>query len=152
MRNAFTSARSLTLGVAVALITAACSVGAGDGANVDEATIGFVTPSDGATVSMPFDVELEASVPLDEPGTGNHHAHIYFDTSTDSADYDIVYGTSWQVDRPLMPGEHTMIVALANPDHSLAGPTQEIRVTLDGEGGGADDAGSSASPQPTIDY
>jgi hypothetical protein len=102
---------------------------------------------------MPFDVELEASVPLDDPATGNHHAHLYFDTATDSTDYDIVYGTSWQVVRPLTPGEHTIIVALANADHSLAGPTQEIQVTVDGEGGGgADDAGSSASPAPTIDY
>ena len=151
MRITFTSARSLTLGVAVAFVTAACSVGSGDGADGDEATIGFATPSDGATVSAPFDVELEASVPLDEPGTGNHHAHIYFDASTDSADYDIVYGTTWQVERPLTAGEHTMIVALANPDHSLAGPTQEIRVTVDGEGGGSD-ADSSASPAPTIEY
>jgi hypothetical protein len=151
VRITFTSARSLTLGVAVALVTAACSAGSGEGADSDGATIDFVTPSDGASVSVPFDVELEASVPLDEPETGNHHAHIYFDTSTDSADYDIVYGTSWQVERPLMPGEHTLIVALANPDHSLAGPTQEIRVTVDGEGGGSD-AGSSASPPPVIDY
>ena len=151
MRITFTSARSLTLGIAVALVTAACSAGSGADADGDGATIGFATPSDGASVSIPFDVELEASVPLDEPGTGNHHAHIYFDTSTDSADYDIVYGTSWQVERPLMPGEHTLIVALANPDHSLAGPTQEIQVTVDGEGGGGDPA-SSASPAPTIDY
>lgn len=150
MRSTFRSARSLTLGVAVALVTAACSVGSGDGADGDGATIGFVTPSDGATVSIPFDVELEASVPLDEPETGNQHAHLYFDTSTDAADYDIVYGTSWQVERPLTPGEHTIVVALANPDHSLAGPTQEIQVTVDGEGGG--DASSSASPPPAIDY
>jgi hypothetical protein len=155
VRITFTSARSLTLGVAVALVTAACSAGSGDSADGDAATIGFATPSDGATVSAPFDVELEASVPLDEPGTGNHHAHIYFDTSTDSADYDIVYGTTWQVERPLTPGEHTLIVALANPDHSLAGPTQEIQVTVDGEGGGgggAEDAASSPIPAPTIDY
>lgn len=54
-----------------------------------------------------------------------------------SADYDIVYGTTWQVTRQLAPGEHTVTVALANPDHSLAGPTQQIRVVVGGTGGSA---------------
>lgn len=139
---------------------AACSVGAGDGADAggggDAATIGFTTPSDGATVSIPFDVELDASVPLDEPETGNHHAHLYFDTSTDSAEYDIVYGTTWQVERALSPGEHTITVALANPDHSLAGPTQEIQVVVDSEGGAEESgdagSGSGSTPPPAFDY
>jgi hypothetical protein len=152
MRMTFHAARTLALGAAVALVATACAPGAQEGTNADDATIGFVTPADGGTVSIPFDVELEASVPLDEPGSGNHHAHIYFDTSTDAADYDIVYGTTWEVTRELEPGEHTLIVALANPDHSLVGPMQEITVTV-GEGGDTDSGGDgSATPAPTIDY
>jgi hypothetical protein len=121
--------------------------------NAGGATIGVVSPSDGDTVSIPFDVQLESSVPFGEPETGNMHAHLYFDSSTDSADYDIVYGTTWQVTRDLAPGEHTIIAALANPDHSLAGPTQEIQVTVD-EDGGADGAASPsiAPTDPVIDY
>jgi len=84
-------------------------------------------------------------VPLGEPESGNHHAHLYFDTDTASADYDIVYGNAWQVTRSLAPGQHTIIVALANPDHSLAGPTQRITVTV-GAAGGPDDSGASPSP------
>jgi hypothetical protein len=156
MRNLLHATRFVALGAALSLVVAACSVGAGAGADASDATIGFVTPSDGATVSAPFDVELEASEPLGDPSTGNRHAHIFFDTSTDSAEYDIVYGTTAQVTRDLGPGEHTLIVALANPDHSLAGPTQEISITV-GEGdaeGEATDAGAdtSATPPPAFDY
>jgi hypothetical protein len=153
MRNPFRTARTLSLAIVVALVLAACSVAGGGGEN--EGTIGFETPSDGATVSVPFDVELEASEPLGEPSTGNRHAHIYFDSVTENtADYDIVYGTTWEVTRQLTPGEHTLIVALANPDHSLAGPMDEITLTV-GEGGGegADgDAGSDEPAPPIIDY
>jgi hypothetical protein len=154
MRNPLHALRSLTIGVAVALIVAGCTVGAQD---AGDATIGFVTPSDGATVSIPFDVELEASEPLDEPTTGNRHAHIYFDgITTSAADYDIVYGTTWEVTRDLSPGEHTLIVALANPDHSLVGPQQEITVTV-GEGDAQDgESGAGTSPAetpaPAFDY
>jgi len=114
--------------------------------NVGEQTISIAGPAGGATVSVPFDVQLAASVPIGEPETGNHHAHLYFDTDTNAADYDIVYGTTWQVTRDLAPGEHTIIAALANPDHSLAGPTQEIRVTVSG----ADGDGGAAPPASTV--
>jgi hypothetical protein len=154
VRSLLLPSRAIAAGAALALMATACSAGAGAGEQATDATIGFVSPSDGATVSIPFDVELEASEPLDEPTTGNRHAHIYFDSSTDAADYDIVYGTTWQVTRELAPGDHTLIVALANPDHSLAGPMQEITVTVGADGGEATDGGAGASPTPppTIDY
>jgi hypothetical protein len=140
---------SLALCVALALATAACT-GSEAGGSPEGLTIRIASPADGATVSVPFDVQLEASVPLADPETGNHHAHLYFDTSTDSPDYDIVYGNTWQVTRPLAPGEHTIIVAMANPDHSPAGPTQEIHITVSGGGGGVN---PPASPTDSgIDY
>jgi hypothetical protein len=141
-----------SLAIVVALIVAACSSGGqagapgGSGVAANGAAISITAPADGAEVSVPFDVQLDSTVSLGEPETGDHHAHLYFDTSTDAADYDIVYGTSSQVTRPLEPGQHTITVALANPDHSLAGPTQSITVTVTGSapaGGPAD-----ASPPP----
>ncbi|HSL35153.1 MAG TPA: hypothetical protein VK871_15980 [Candidatus Limnocylindrales bacterium] len=78
----------------IVLLVAACTTGsaAGGVAGATDAgggaAIAVVTPADGTQVSIPFDVQLEASVPLGEPESGNHHAHLYFDTSTDSADYD----------------------------------------------------------------
>ena len=143
--------KALALASMVAVVAVACSEAAGG--NAGEQTIAIASPADGATVSIPFDVQLESSVPLGEPETGNHHAHLYFDTDTNAADYDIAYGTTWQVTRDLAPGEHTITVALANPDHSLAGPTQEIHVTVSADGGSGDgEAPAPASPAaPTSD-
>jgi hypothetical protein len=136
--------RGATLAIAVALLVAACSSGSQSGGGGGQAaTIGIASPANGAQVTIPFGVQLDSSVPLGQPETGNHHAHLYFDTGTDAADYDIVYGNTWQVTRPLAPGQHTIIVALANPDHSLAGPTQTITVTV---GGGAGGSGGSGAP------
>ena len=138
--------KALALAFVIAMVAAACSDAAGG--NAGEQTIAIASPADGATVTIPFDVQLESSVPIGEPETGNHHAHLYFDTDTDAADYDIVYSTTWQVTRDLAPGEHTIIVALANPDHSLAGPTQEIHVTVSADGGSDGGSGDGGAPAP----
>lgn len=145
MRFPSLKSSALVLSVAMALIVGACTSGSGasSGTGANNLTIGITTPTEGANVTVPFDIKLESNVTLDKPETGNHHAHLYFDTDTNAADYDIVYGTSWQVTRQLAPGKHTIIAALANPDHSLAGPTHQITVTVAGGNGGA------ASPQPS---
>jgi hypothetical protein len=143
----------LLAALSITLVVAACSSGtnaagaqaAGGGAT----TISITTPADGAQVSVPFDVEVGSSVPLGAPDTGDHHAHLYFDTSTDSGDYDIIYGTSWQVTRTLTPGPHRLTLALANADHSLAGPTATITVNVTGSGSGSGSgAGAPANPAP----
>lgn len=148
MHNTFHRLRLAVAAIAIALVATACSARA----ETSDATIGFVVPSDSATVVVPFEVQLEASVPLGAPETGNNHAHLYFDTGTDSADYDIVYGTTWEVTRQLSPGEHTITVALANPDHSLAGPTQEITVTVAAGEDGDGSAAPAPTAPPTVDY
>jgi hypothetical protein len=130
--------------VVAAMVVAACSSQAG-ASGTGDATIAIAVPDDGASVQVPFDIQLEASVPLGDPETGNQHAHLYFDTDTNSADYDIVYGATWQVTRELSPGEHEVTVALANPDHSLAGPTQSITIQV-GEGAAG---GASSAPSPS---
>jgi hypothetical protein len=145
-----TSARALIAIAAIVLTVAACAQAAGEG-DTGDLSIAIAAPSSGAQVSVPFEVQLDASGPLGEPGTGNHHAHLYFDTDTSSADYDIVYGNTWQVTRNLAPGEHRIIAALANPDHSLAGPTQEITVVVgDGGSGGGAGGGDQLPPAPTV--
>ena len=138
---------SALLAIPIAVLVAACAASsqAGGGGSADP-TIAIVTPTDGATVQVPFDVQLKSSVPLGAPETGDHHAHLYFDTDTNAADYDIVYGTTWQVTRPLTPGQHKVTVALANPDHSLAGPTQTITVQV---GAGGSSGGASNAPSPS---
>jgi hypothetical protein len=146
---------SSLLTIPIALAVAACAPGSqaggtsgaqAGGGTSGNPTISIAVPADGATVQVAFDVQLESSVPLGDPETGNHHAHLYFDTEPGGADYDIVYGNTWQVTRQLTPGQHTVTVALANPDHSLAGPTQSITIQV---GAGAAGGGASSAPSPT---
>jgi hypothetical protein len=140
--------RVLISGAAIALVLSACNVGAEPGAG-DDLTLSIATPTDGAEVSLPFEVELESNVELGAPDTGNHHAHLYFDTDISSEDYDMVYGTTAEVTRELEPGEHTIIASLRNADHSDAGPSQEITVTVtagDGDGGDASESEPASDP------
>ncbi len=140
--------RAALVGVAaLSIVVAACSTGTKAAGGSGGDSISIASPASGAEVAIPFEVQLESNVPIGEPDTGNHHVHLYFDTGTDSGDYDIVYGTTAQVSRPLSPGTHTIIAALANADHSLAGPTQTITVTV--TEGGAGGGGSSAPPPST---
>src|SRR5262245_33111957 len=98
----------------LALVVAACSSGSqsspGAGAQVAGGpTISFAGLTDGAQVSVPFNVTVDSSVPLGPPESGNNHAHLYFDSvTTNQADYDILYSTQWQVTRQLSPGQHTL--------------------------------------------
>jgi len=58
-------------------------------------TISLASPADGAQVSVPFAVTVDSSVPLGPPESGNHHAHLYFDSvTTNQADYDILYSNT----------------------------------------------------------
>ena len=141
----------------MAAILAACSTAsqgssAASGQAATGMTISLAAPTNGAQVSVPFDVTVDSSVPLGQPETGNHHAHLYFDSvSTNTADYDILYGNTWQVTRQLAPGQHTLIIALANPDHSLVGPQQSITVNVTGSGGGSSGAPAASAP-PSVGY
>ena len=131
---------------AVALLAAAC--GGGPGGNGDDATaggggdgmtLGIATPADGAEVTQPFTLKVTSSVPLGDPGTGRHHVHVWFDGQ--EADYKINYSDTFQVEG-LPAGEHVITAALANADHSLAGPRDEVTVTVGGGGGQTASTGS----------
>lgn len=133
------------------LLLAACAPSV-EGAGADgDLSLDIATPADRAEIAAPIEVQLDASVPLGEPETGNHHVHLYFDTDIGSEDYQLVYADSAVVERELSPGEHTIIASLRNADHSDAGPTSEITITVADDGGTGSDAdedagGESAAP------
>jgi hypothetical protein len=103
-------------------------------------SIEILTPPDGEATAGSFELAVDASVPLDEPDTGMHHLHVYYDGNTAEGEYDIVYGTTTMIDG-LDPGEHTIEAAIANPDHSLTGTSDTITVDV-GSGG-------APAPEPT---
>jgi hypothetical protein len=139
MRRPGSRLRLLLLIGAVALLAAACGEGGGLGgdgggaAGGDGMTIGIATPSDGAEVTQPFTLKVTSSEPLGDPETGRHHVHVWFDGQ--EADYKINYTDTFQAEG-LPAGEHVITAALANADHSLAGPRSEVTVTIAGGDGG----------------
>jgi hypothetical protein len=148
--------RTLAVGAALAIVAAlvlgACNAASspGSGAGGGNPTIEVTSPADGAQVSIPFSVTVQSNGPIGPPESGNHHAHLYFDTGIDSSSYDLVYSNTVQVTRQLSPGKHTIIAALANPDHSLVGPTKMFTVNVTGGGSGAGpSAGSSVGASPS---
>jgi hypothetical protein len=149
--------RGLLLAAALALVAAACggddgdtatadaggeSSGGGGGGGGGDMTIDFVSPTDGDSLEAPFEVEVDPSVDIGEPDTGLHHVHLYYDgnISEDQSDYDILYEPTFEVDRDLGEGEHTLEAVIANADHSLTDTSAEITVTVGagGAGGGTD--------------
>jgi hypothetical protein len=152
MRRPGRSRGLLLLVGAVALLAAACGgggtsqAGGGDGGGM---SLTIASPADGASVTEPFTLKVASSVPLGEPDTGRHHVHIWFDGQ--EADYEINYTDTFQVEG-LPAGEHVLTAALANADHSLAGPRSQITVTVAGGDGGAtattsgQDGGGGAYP------
>jgi hypothetical protein len=138
MRRPGPRLRLLLIG-AVALLAAACGEGGGlgddgaAGAGGAGMTIGIASPADGAEVTQPFTLKVTTSVPLGDPDTGRHHVHVWFDGQ--EADYKINYTDTFQVEG-LPAGEHVVTAALANADHSLAGPRSEVTVAVGGGDGG----------------
>ena len=134
--------RSLVLAPALLLFTASCGGGnapSGDGGP----SLAIASPEDGASVSEPFMLTFDASVPLGDTSTGNDHVHVCFDgASCDAGNYEIAYGDSFQV-AGLPAGEHTVEASLRHADHSAAGPTDTITVTITGAGG--ETGGTSSS-------
>jgi hypothetical protein len=132
--------------VAFALIAAACASGSNASKGSSGLSVRIASPADDASVSEPFTVKLDASVPLGEPGTGEHHVHLCFDGGSCDTEYTLVYGDSIPV-KGLSPGRHTIEVSLRNADHSDAGaPTDSVTVMVTGG------ASSSSSPDSGYGY
>lgn len=132
MRGRITRVRVVGALLALGLVAAACSsanASSGDGAM----SISIASPKDGATVSEPFTLKLDASVAIDDPSTGEHHVHLCFDGAScdDLAGTVISYTDSVQVST-LSPGTHTIEASLRNADHSDAGVSTQITITVSG--------------------
>jgi hypothetical protein len=132
--------RRLIGGVAsIALVASACggsSAGSGGSSagSGGSTSITIEQPEDGASVQVPFTVEVSSGVELGSPETGNHHFHLFFDDNSD--EYEVVNGPRFVVREVPGSGEHTINVSLRNADHSEAGPEDSVSVTVAGGGAG----------------
>ena len=135
---------------ALALVAAACSSA---GASTSDTTLKIASPSDGSSVSEPFKVTFDASVPLGQPTTGDHHVHLCFDGgSCDELSQSVIaYGNSVMVSN-LSPGTHTIEASLRNADHSDTGVSATISVNVSGGAAGSQAGSSTGASGPSRGY
>lgn len=132
--------RQLTRSALVALALAATAAGCGSGTDTASAgseDLTITSPSDGATVRVPFTLTWEASVPLGPPDSGKDHVHVFVDGQEN--DYSVVGGTRFRL-KDLSPGEHEVQISLQHADHSPVGPEASIEVTVAGGGSGGSES------------
>jgi hypothetical protein len=124
----------------LALVATACGENTPTGGSGGP-SLQITSPSDGASVSEPFTLEVQSSAALGDPSTGEDHVHLCFDGADCDQEYELVYGNSFEI-KGLSTGEHTIEASLRNADHSAAGPTASITVTVTG-------GATSSSPTPS---
>src|SRR5919109_5258568 len=108
MRHKGNSGTRLAGLAVIALVAAACG-GTASGGGAEPLSLGISSPAEGAQVGSPFTMTFDANVPLDDPGTGEHHVHLCIDGADCDveSEYSLVYGDSVEVS-DLSPGEHTI--------------------------------------------
>lgn len=121
MRRLLGRATILVPVLGLALAAMAC-------ADSSSAQVIIESPTEGATVESPVELEMSANgAGIGAPDTGNRHFHVYVDGSSD---YEIVYETSTTLD--LSPGQHTIEVVLAEPNHEETSSTASVTVEVTG--------------------
>lgn len=122
--------RSMASIAVLGLVAAACAGGATAGEG-GELSMHIASPADGSRASSPFVVRVDASVPLGDPGTGEHHVHLCFDGADCDTEYTLVFGDTFTVG-DLPAGEHTIEASLRNADHSDTGVSDTVTITVTG--------------------
>ncbi|RZU76188.1 hypothetical protein EV384_4818 [Micromonospora kangleipakensis] len=143
----------IAIGAAMLATLAACTgTNGATGGDSGKLSVIVAEPVSGATVSIPFTVKVDSSVPLGSSESGQHHVHIWFDDN--ETDYLIVESNTTQItDAP--SGQHTMHVSLRNANHSPAGAEATTPITI-GSGGvhvpSPSAAGEGTSPTTSDPY
>jgi hypothetical protein len=128
----------LIIFVAAALLVQNWPGGGGAGADI---SLEIVSPESGATVSAPFDLEVESSgvqiAPPEEgvPGAAHYHAFLDVHPFTPGGQVipqrpDVLHFAGDTVTLDLPPGEHSIIVALGDNDDVRLGNAAVADITI----------------------
>lgn len=110
-----------------ALASLALALAAGGAVAADGPAFTVTAPTEGATVSSPVTVTVEVeNAEIGRPADGLNHLHIAMDNGRAKS----IYENGPQV-YELAPGEHTVHVELAGPNHRALLPAKSITFTVD---------------------
>ena len=151
---------------AAGMLLAACGMGGGGGAYGGSGAGGgagaaaspsgggkpkltILTPKDGATVTAPVKLTYNTNVPIGPTDSGKDHVHVFLDGKTQ--DYTVVPMTTYMV-KNLPSGKHTIGVTLQHADHSPAGASAQVTVTVKGGGASSSPTGTSGGGNGPYNY
>ena len=110
-----------------------------------DAAVSFVSPEDGATVTSPVHVQMDAEGVAIEPAAegvkpNSGHLHIMVDTDCLEAgqvvpadETHLHFGMAQtEADLTLPPGEHRLCLQLGDANHTATELTDEITITVEG--------------------
>ena len=133
------------------LVAAACgddSTAEAAGGN-GEPAISIESPADGDEVTLPLEVEVSTSVDIGPEESGKDHWHLFVDG--EELEYTVETSSETELDG-LSPGDHTINATLQHADHSSAGASDEITVTVTGGAAGGGDNEDESGTDPGYDY
>jgi hypothetical protein len=134
---------SAAIGLLLATTAACADENDGDGggpapaAGSGEVTMEVLTPGDGDTVTVPFDVSVDTDVTLGPVADEMHHLHVWF--GDDQTDFDLYMSETAHI-TSAPNGETTMWVQVHTFDHQPASEPVGVIVTIEG---GNDNGGRS---------
>lgn len=104
--------------------------------DVTNPTLTIETPEPGATVQIPFTVEVSTNVSLGPPDSGRPSLRIFID----GIDVATISDTTFEVTRDLVPGPHAIHVSLLRPgagqdEEPVMPVADEVKVTVTRAGG-----------------
>jgi hypothetical protein len=140
-----TTMRTLIAGAALGLLlatTAACGDEGGPPslpAAGGDATLEVLTPGEGETVTVPFEVRVDTDVTLGPIADEVHHLHVWF--GDDQTNFDLYVSDTVQI-TSAPNGATTMWVQVHTFDHEPASEPVGVPVTIEG----GDDNGGRSGP------
>jgi len=140
------------LGAVALLVAAACGDDSTAGATAgggDGQAISIESPADGEEVTLPLKVEVSTSEDIGPEESGKNHWHLFVDG--EELEYTVETSAEAMLD-DLSPGEHTINATLQHADHSSAGASDEITVTVSGAATGNDENDDESGADSGYDY
>jgi hypothetical protein len=149
------AAAAAALGLAVALTACGTETDSNDpppvlpeeesGTGSETVQLSVTSPSEGETVTLPFEVVTDADVELGAMADEMHHLHVWFD----DGDFELIESDTAEI-TTAPDGATTLWVQVHTFDHVPASDPVSVPLTVEGNGTGGE--GDNGNRGPGNDY